>query len=63
MILKTMIRYKILVKLDEGGQAWCTRYNDRFHSDGVALALWGSFVHFSKFCHFRMPRALKSHRA
>lgn len=67
MIGKTISHYKIVEKTREGGMGVCTRYNDRLHSDGVALALWASFVHFSEFvfseCSVRLnpaPRVKRS---
>ncbi len=63
MIGKNHLYYRIIEKLIADGRVWCTRYNNRFHSDDVALACWASFVHFSEFFLFRMLYAFKSRRA
>ena len=39
-------RRQISVKV---GWAWCTMYNNRFHSDGGARAIWVGLVHFRSF--------------
>ena len=46
MIGKNHLHYRIIEKLIEDGRVWCTRYNNRFHSDDGPLVVWVCVVHF-----------------